>query len=174
MYIFQSLTPSVLIGKTENCLSADALTSKPIPGARLRLSPFFIARHFLIFVGQSFLVYTSERKTFHVVIYQDKIRAACERLDISAETLAALVGISPASLSRFMTKNANLPELSVLMETISDLDALVSDAAPYSLPFDDVAATKKMIERFRAGLRFIPVAVGPQEEIADFEVEEKQ
>jgi transcriptional regulator with XRE-family HTH domain len=107
------------------------------------------------------------------MLYQDRIRAACERLNVSAETLSAVVGISPASLSRFMTKNSNLPELSKLMRTIADLDALVIDANPYSLPFDDVEAVKKMIERFRAGLRFIPVVVGPAEEIADFEVEKQ-
>jgi transcriptional regulator with XRE-family HTH domain len=118
----------------------------------------------------------SERKTFQelAVIYQDKIRAAYERLNISAETLAAMAGISPASLSRFMTRNANLPELSKLMQTIADLDTLVIDANPYSLPFDDADALQKMIERYRGGLRFIPVAVGTREEIADFEVEGKQ
>jgi len=108
------------------------------------------------------------------MLYQDRIRAACERLNISAGTLAAVAGISQASLSRFMTRNANLPELSVLMQSIADLDALVSDAAPYSLPFDNVEAVKKMIERYRGGLRFIPVAVGTREEIADFEVEIEQ
>ena len=105
------------------------------------------------------------------MLYQDRIRAAYERLNISAETLSAVAGISPASL---MTRNANLPELSGLMQTIADLDALVIDASPYSLPFDDADALKNMIERFRSGLRFIPVVVGKAEEIADFEAEIEQ
>jgi transcriptional regulator with XRE-family HTH domain len=106
------------------------------------------------------------------MIYQDRIRQAYERHGISAEILCKITGISPASLSRFMTSNKNLLELSDLMRTLSDLDALAIDASPYQLPFDDPAAVRAMITRFRSGLRFIPVPCGPQEEIADFEATE--
>ncbi|HTC64952.1 MAG TPA: hypothetical protein VK709_19075 [Candidatus Saccharimonadales bacterium] len=106
------------------------------------------------------------------MLYQDKIREAFERHRISAEIICRIVpGLNPTGLSRFMNHNVTLPALPELMQTLSDLDALAADAKPYGLPFDNPAELRKTIERFRSGLRFVPIPIGPKEEIADFEAE---
>jgi hypothetical protein len=95
------------------------------------------------------------------MLYQDKIRTAFERHQISAEIICKIVpGLNPTALSRFMTRNVSLPVLPELMRTLSDLDALATDAPPYSLPFHDPTAVKKLINEYRNnGTRYIPVAI---------------
>ena len=99
------------------------------------------------------------------MIYQDKIRAAFERHQISAEIICKIVpGLNPTGLSRFLNKNVTLPALPELMRTLSDLDALATDCPPYSLPFHDPSAVRKLIDEYRNnGTRYIPVAVGGTE-----------
>src|ERR1700722_18565214 len=75
-------------------------------GVRFPAGPFFIG--WALFLASDF---ENENISRGVMIYQDRIRRALTDHDISAEDLCKIVGVSPASLSRFMTRNANLPEL---------------------------------------------------------------
>jgi hypothetical protein len=107
------------------------------------------------------------------MIYQDKIRAAFERHQISAEIICRIVpGLNPTGLSRFMNKNISLPEsvLVELMQTIADLDKIAGDAVPYNVPWNDPTAVRKMIDDYRSGVRFIPVPIGG-EPAGDFETD---
>jgi transcriptional regulator with XRE-family HTH domain len=100
---------------------------------------------------------------------QDIVRAAMKRHDMSAEDVCKITGVSPASLSRFMAGNKNLPGLVELLRTLYDLDKIAADSPPYAVPVHDATAVRKMIEDYRNGTRYIPVAVGGQESLPDFE-----
>jgi hypothetical protein len=107
------------------------------------------------------------------MIYEDKIRSALTTLDCSADFLCAIAEISSKKLSRALSGIQALsgPELTHLMKTIENLKGLASDADPYPVSFRRVDLIRRMLERRKAGIHFIPIPLGPQAEIADWEAE---
>jgi len=87
--------------------------------------------------------------------------------------LCAVADISSKKLSRALNGIQPLTglELAYLLKIIEDLKGLANDASPYPVAFRRADLIKKMLEQRRAGLRLIPIAVGPQEAIVDFEME---
>jgi transcriptional regulator with XRE-family HTH domain len=94
------------------------------------------------------------------MIPQNMIRTFMERHGISAEILCKATGVSPASLSRYMNWNKNLPDLIGLLQTLETLDQIANDSPPYSIPYSDPAAVRKLIDEYRNnGTRYIPVPI---------------
>ena len=107
------------------------------------------------------------------MLYQNAILDALNVLNCSADFLCAVAGISPKKLSRFMKDIAPLsgPELEMLMDTIRQLEGLQQDAHPLPLAFTNARIIGGLLEKRRAGLRIVPILVGPNEIVDQIELE---
>ena len=105
--------------------------------------------------------------------YQNAILDAQNILNCSADFLCAVSGVSSKKLSRFMKDIAPLtgPELEQLMSTIRELRGLQQDAHPLPLAFSNARIIGGLLEKRRAGLRIVPILVGPDEVVEQIELE---
>jgi hypothetical protein len=112
-------------------------------------------------------------KYFKTMIYQDQIRNTLQTLPCSMDFLGAVSGISTTKLSRFLKDIAPLsgPELAGLMDTIEQLRGLARDASPLPLAFMNARVISGLIAKRRAGLRIVPILVGPDEVVEQIEIE---
>jgi hypothetical protein len=108
------------------------------------------------------------------MIQENGIKAKLETIGVSADVFCTLGNISHSKWSRALrgVENFNGDTLVRLSRLADELVGLANDAAPYVLSFKNAEAVGRLLNWRRAGLRLIPIPVGPQQIVAQFESRE--
>jgi len=108
-----------------------------------------------------------------VGILENNIKLGLDRIGCGQASFCVLAGISETRFSRALRNVQPFGggELQHLMSILQQMTGLVEDARPYPLSFKDPQIIKSLLFHRRAGLRLVPVPVGPAEAIVDFESE---
>jgi hypothetical protein len=106
------------------------------------------------------------------LIHETSIRNSLTDLGCATETLAVISGYSNTRLSRAFRglQDFSGQEIETLLDLIRDLKGLVQDAAPYPVSFKNPAIIKSLVECRRAGQRWIPICIGPVQEVSETEL----
>jgi|SRR5665213_2613429 len=108
------------------------------------------------------------------MLQENQIQAKLDSLGVSASVFCAIAGVSHSKWSRAQrgVECFHGDALLRLSKLADELAELVNDAAPYVLSFKDAEKIARLLNWRRAGLRLIPIPVGPQQIVAQFESRE--
>jgi hypothetical protein len=106
------------------------------------------------------------------MIQEHAIQKKLDTVGMNAATFCAIAGVSHSKWSRSLrgTENWNGDTLLRLSRLIEEIIGLARDAEPFVLSFKDADKISRLLEWRRAGLRLIPIPVGPKDIVLQFEV----
>jgi hypothetical protein len=109
------------------------------------------------------------------VIQENHIKAKLETIGVSADVFCTLGKISHSKWSRALrgVENFNGDTIVRLSQLADELTGLARDAEPYILSFKNAESVARLLEWRRVGLRLIPIPVGSESIVAQFESTEK-
>ena len=106
-------------------------------------------------------------------VSENNLKLGLDRIGCPAAAFCAIANFSETKFSRAVRglQPLNGGEIQQLTKLLTQIRDLCYDASPLPVSFRDPGAIKKLLAHRRAGVRLVPVPVGPAGAVADFETE---